>query len=255
MSDLLDGVLEAHGGLDRWHATTQLTATVSADGPFWDWRGWPGIRRTQTLTIDTRREHITISPFSDGALTATFSASPARVEIRDASGAVIEESDDPLSTYPPYTDAVKWGRVPLAYFMGTANWNYFVEPFLFTYPGVTATEVDPWREGAETWRRLAVTFPSSLPNHNASQVFYYGDDLLLRRMDYSPDVTGRSQIAHYVSEPLVAGGLVFYGQRSVHLRDADGIANLGFAPITIRTTDIRVCRPGAGPLSAQAPDE
>jgi hypothetical protein len=240
MSDLLEGVLAAHGGLDRWRATSKLTASVEVDGPFWDWRGWPRIRRPQTLTIDTRREHITLTPFTDGQLTATFSASPATVEIRDAAGTVVEASDDPLAVYPPYTDAVKWGRVELAYFMGTANWNYFVEPWLFTYPGVTATEIDPWPEGGETWRRLAVTFPADLPNHNADQVFYYGDDLLLRRMDYSPDVTGNSRIAHYVSDPVTADGLVFYRKRAVHLRDAAGLANRDFAVITIRTTDVVV---------------
>jgi hypothetical protein len=241
MSDLLEGVLAAHGGRSRWQAASRLTATIEVDGPFWDWRGRPGIRRPQALTLDTRREQITLSPFTDDSLTAEFSASgPARVEIRDESGAVIEASDHPLAEFPPYTDAVKWGRIPLAYFMGTANWNYFVEPFLFTYPGVTATEIEPWHEGGETWRRLAVTFPESVPNHNTEQVFYYGDDLLLRRMDYSPAVTGNSQIAHYVSEPLVADGLVFYGWRSVHLRDADGIADFSFAPITIRTTAVAV---------------
>ena len=61
MSDLLEGVLAAHGGLDRWRETTKVTATVEVDGPFWDWRGWPQIRRPQTLTVDTRREHITLT--------------------------------------------------------------------------------------------------------------------------------------------------------------------------------------------------
>lgn len=240
MSDLLDGILAAHGGLDSWHASNRITATVEVDGPFWDWRGWPAIRRPQTMTMDTRQQRITLAPFSDGELTATFSAWPARVDIRDAGGAVVEASDDPLGSYPPYTDAAKWNRVQLAYFMGTANWNYLAEPFLFTYPGVTTTEIAPWRERGETWRRLAVTFPAELPNHNASQIFYYGDDLLLRRMDYSPDVTGSSLIAHYVSEPITAGGLVFYGRRSVHLRDTEGVANFDFAPITIRTSSVTV---------------
>jgi hypothetical protein len=240
MSDLLDGVLAAHGGLARWQAADQLTATIEVDGPFWDWRGRPGIRRPQTMTMDTRHQRITLAPFSDGSLTALFSAWPARVEIREGTGALLEASDDPLATYPPYTDTVTWDRIQLAYFMGTANWNYMAEPFLFTYPGVTATEIAPWSEGGETWRRLAVTFPAELPNHNRSQTFYYGDDLLLRRMDYSPDVTGNSPIAHYAFEPITAGGLVFYGRRSVHLRNPDGIADLSFAPITIRTSAVTV---------------
>jgi hypothetical protein len=85
--------------------------------------------------------------------------------------------------------------------MGTANWNYLVEPFLFTYPGVTATEIEPWHEDGETWRRLAVTFPAELPNHNPRQTFYYGDDLL---------------------------------------RDEAGIADRSFAPITLHTTAVTV---------------
>jgi hypothetical protein len=72
-----------------------------------------GIRRPQTLTLDTRQEQITLSPFTDGALTATFSTSAdARVEIRDGSGVMIEASEHPLAEFPPYTDAVKWGPHP-----------------------------------------------------------------------------------------------------------------------------------------------
>jgi hypothetical protein len=59
-------------------------------------------------------------------------------------------------------------------------------------------------------------------------------------MDYSPDVTGNSPIAHYAFEPITAGGLVFYGRRSVHPRNPDGIAELSFAPITIRTSAVTV---------------
>jgi hypothetical protein len=64
---------------------------LALDGPFWDWRGRPGIRRPQPMTMDTRHQRITLSPFSG-----------------------------PLATYPPYTDAVTWDRIQLAYFMGTA---------------------------------------------------------------------------------------------------------------------------------------
>jgi hypothetical protein len=46
-------------------------------------------------------------------------------------------------------------------------------------------------------------FPPHLPNHNPDQTFYYDDNLLLRRMDYSPDVTGSSPIAHYTFDPKV----------------------------------------------------
>jgi hypothetical protein len=59
-------------------------------------------------------------------------------------------------------------------------------------------------------------------------------------MDYSPEVAGNSTAAHNVSDPITAGGLVFYARRAVHLRDGAGIADRTFAPITIRTTAIVV---------------
>jgi hypothetical protein len=50
-----------------------------------------------------------------------------------------------------------------------------------------------------------------------------------RRMDYSPDVTGRPPIAHYTHEPRTFDGFVFPTRRRVHLHDADGRADQSFA--------------------------
>jgi hypothetical protein len=121
-------------------------------------------------------------------------------------------------------------------------WNYFTEPFLFTYPGVEAREIEPWHEDGQTWRRLAVTFPPDLPNHNPDQTFYYDEDFLLRRMDYTPDITGHSPIAHYTYDPRAFDGFVFYTRREVHLRNADGTADLSFTPITIGVDSVTVER-------------
>ena len=228
MGDLLSGVLEAHGGLAKWASVAEVAAELDVDGPFWDWRGWPSIRRTQKMTLTPERQHLTLTPFTGEGTTMTWE--PGLVTIGDAAGVV--------PVFPAYHDAVPWDEVQLAAFMATANWAYFTEPFLFTCPGVTAQEVEPWREGGETWRRLAVTFPASLPNHNPDQVFYYGDDLLLRRMDYAPVVTGSSPIAHYVGEPVNVDGLVFYGRRDVHVRDEHGVADKGITPITIRVGNV-----------------
>jgi hypothetical protein len=40
MNDLLDRVLDAHGGLDSWKSDTRLTAELELGGPFWQMRGW-----------------------------------------------------------------------------------------------------------------------------------------------------------------------------------------------------------------------
>ena len=80
-------------------------------------------------------------------------------------------------------------------------------------------------------------FPQRLPNHNRNQVFYYDDDLLQRRVDYLPEVTG-APIAHYTHEPRTFDGLVFYTHRTVHLRDATGRAAKDLSVITIDTESI-----------------
>jgi hypothetical protein len=242
MNELLSKVLEAHGGLANWATVKGLTVKLSLDGPFWDGVGWPQIRQQQTLSVDARHERTRLTPFVGDGEVATYESAPELVEVLAADGSVLGKSEDPRATFPPYSLEAKWDRPQLAYFTATANWNYFVEPFLFTYPGVEAEEIEPWQEGDETWRRLRVTFPAELPNHNPEQTFYYDDKFLLRRMDYAPDVTGNGLIAHYVHDPVTVDGLVFYRRRMVHLRAEDGSADRSWAPIEIRTDEVVVER-------------
>ena len=233
MDALLERVLDAHGGLDAWSKVTRLHAELELGGPFWDWRGQPSIRRKQTVLVDPRRTHITVTPLLGTDTTAVFDAEDDAVEIRGADGRVLHRREKPRSSFPAYTDTVPWDEAQIAYFVGMANWNYLVEPYLFSYPGVQAHEIEPWREGGQTWRRLAVQFPASFPNNSQRQTFYYGPDYLLRRMDYAPDITGNSLVAHYTHDPRFFDGFVFYTRRTVHLRDADGIADPSLTPITI----------------------
>jgi hypothetical protein len=241
--DLLTRVLQVHGGLDNWSQVGSLTAELSLGGPFWGWKGWPDVYTNQTVRIDTAREHITFEPFTRPGRVSTLdvNAERERVEIREADGELVEARDNPRGTYPVYENDTPWDAVQVAYFTSAATWNYLTAPFVFTYPGVRATEIEPWDENGETWRRLAVTFPASIANHNPDQVFYYDESFHQRRMDYQPDVTG-SPIAHYTHNPKMIDGFLFYTMRLVHLRDENNVANQDFAPITIDTDSITVER-------------
>ena len=238
---LLENVLEAHGGLENWRGVKTVTARLAFGGPFWTARGWPdGFELTASL--DARREHIALVPFSAPDRVAEFSVDPERVTIRTVDGELVETRDDPRASFPPFDpDSTRWDAIQIAYFQSTASWNYLVEPFVFTYPGVQTREIEPERHGeGETWRRLAVTFPASNANHNADQVFYYDEDFMLRRIDYSPEVTGSKPVAHYTYDPVSFDGFVFPTHRRVHFHDADGVADLSFAPITDIVRDLKV---------------
>ena len=87
-----------------------------------------------------------------------------------------------------------------------------------------------------------MTFPKTVANHNANQLFYYDDAFMQRRMDYSPDVTGNPPVAHYAYDHKTFDGFVFPTRRRVLLHDADGVANQAFAPITVDVSDVSVDR-------------
>ena len=128
--------------------------------------------------------------------------------------------------------------------MSCAVWNYLTAPFVFTYPDVEAKEIDPWQEAGETWRRLAVTFPPSNANHNPDQIFYYYDEKYMqRRLDYSPQVTGRPPIAHYTHDPKTFDGFVFPARHLVYCHDQHGIADQSLALITLDLDDITATGP------------
>ncbi len=53
------------------------------------------------------------------------------------------------------------------------------------------------RFGHQRRRALRVKLPSNLASHSTVQDFYFGDDFLMRRQDYTLDVAGGCNVANY----------------------------------------------------------
>jgi hypothetical protein len=129
-----------------------------------------------------------------------------------------------------------WDALQVGYFLSYGMWNYLTTPFLLAYPGVHSGEGSPWQEDGETWRRLNVTFPTSITTHSAEQVFYFGDDGLLRRLDYTVEADGR-RAAHYTEGYKAFDGLAFPTRRRVYRRNGDGTPDRAVAAITVDIHD------------------
>jgi hypothetical protein len=218
MSDLLELALAAHGGLERWNAQRTLTAEASVGGALWASKGQAGLFETITYEADTQVQKAVISGFGAPGRRVRFT--PNRLVVEDA-GQAIERRDNPRDAFAGHTGETPWDALHAAYFNSYALWTYLTQPFLYTYPGFETTEIEPWEEAGETWRRLRIRFPDNIASHTREQVTYFGPDGLMRRHDYVVDIMGGADGAHYVGDYRNHGGLLTPHRRRVHPRGAD----------------------------------
>ena len=115
-----------------------------------------------------------------------------------------------------------WDPLHRAYFNGEALWTYVTTPFLLAMDGVRIEETESWREGAETWRVLRAYFPGSIETHSLIQDFFFGEDLMLRRHDYSVNIAGGFAASQLTSNYV--GRTAFVCQPSAAPTRADPIA-------------------------------
>jgi hypothetical protein len=217
MTDLLDVVLDAHGGLERWQRLKQISAHVRIDGTLWHAKGYGDALIDEHVTLDPHphphRQRISYTPFIEPDRRSRFE--PERVAVETLDGRVVAERTDPRAAFAGFQLSTSWDGLHLACFTGYAMWNYLTAPFLLTWPGVVANEIEPWEENGENWRRLKVTFPPDIATDSPDQVFYYGPDGLMRRHDYMAEVVhgDAATPAHYTDEHRSFYWLVFPTRR------------------------------------------
>lgn len=239
MKNLLDTAIEAHGGSDRWRQLDRLTAHVSIGGAMWHLKGWPDVFADASVDIDPHRQRTEYRPFLQAGQHAVFE--PDRVAVVADDGKVLDERQAPREAFAGHGLATPWDALHLVYFAGYAMWTYLTAPFLFKLPGFEAKEIEPWDEDGETWRRLQVRFPEDFHSHCREQVFYFGDDGLLRRHDYRVDVMGSGGTsAHYASDHRSFGGIVFPTRRRVHAIGPDNRPLRDRVLVSIDVHDVKV---------------
>jgi hypothetical protein len=81
-----------------------------------------------------------------------------------------------------------------------------------------------WREkDGSCWQTLRVTYPPAFPTHSRQQTFYFDDQWLLRRLDYTAYVFGEwTRGAHYCEDHKNFDGLIFPTHRVVYPRLPSG---------------------------------
>jgi hypothetical protein len=218
---LLDEVIAAQGGLDRWREFTRFTVQMSLYGGLFDRKGHGGGELAHLICDGaTRDEFLRMTGFREPDLCLVYR--PDRVSLERTDGTVLQARDNPREAFAGHTAMTQWDDLHLAYFSGYANWNYFVVPFVFADPGFQCEETGTWHEDGETWRRLKVTYPSGFVTHSSVQTFYFDTNGLLRRLDYGATIAGTGRIAHYCDEHKAFDGIIMPTKRRAYRLDAEG---------------------------------
>jgi len=213
---LLDEVLEAHGGRERWAAARCVRARIRSGGLLLATRA-PQLRGGARLEVGIGEPRGSAVADARPDQRGVFDDGEVRIETLD--GEVLESRVDPRREFFGRSGLrrnLRWDDLDAIYFAGYAWWNYVNHPYLLTRDGMSVRELEPWRKGGETWRRLEARFPVDVTTHSPVQVLYYDRALRLRRHDYTAEVvSGRARASHFSFDHVEVDGLVFPTRRRV----------------------------------------
>jgi len=216
MPELLNLVLEAHGGIERWRTFDIVRATFVSSGGLLPMKGLDVTPSPSEGVATIHQETLRIDGYRRPEWRMRFT--PDRVVVETMNAEIVEERTNPRESFVGHTLTTPWDLMQVAYFNGYARWTYLTTPFFMAMPGFQVTEIEPWKEGSEIWRGLRVRFPPSITSHSTEQEFYFGPDLLLRRHDYRLEIAGGPPIAQYVHDIIEADGFRFPSKRRAYPR-------------------------------------
>jgi hypothetical protein len=235
---LLDAVLAAHGGFDRWRELSSMEATIVSGGKLWEIKGQPQDPSPRRMTVALHREWASVQPF--GAPDQKTDFIPQRVAIEKLDGRVVAERSNPRESFAGHELATPWDPLQRAYFNGYALWTYLTTPFFMTLPGFIVTEINPVEDHGERWFGLQAQFPDQFASHSTLQEFYFGSDFLLRRHDYRVDVAGGFSAIQYVYDIVEAGGIKLPSKRRAYRCDESGRLLPDELMVSIDVSDIHL---------------
>jgi hypothetical protein len=87
VTGLLDAVLRAHGGLERWRQFSAVQATVVTGGGLWAIKGQPQDPQPRQMSVALDHEWASVRPFSADDQKTDFI--PDRIAIEKLDGTVV----------------------------------------------------------------------------------------------------------------------------------------------------------------------
>ncbi len=237
--DIIDQVIARHGGMNRWSAVEHITIHAKTGGVALPLRFKFGAFKDYQAKIHAHEPHVRIRPHPRAGMQGIFSADIVRIETQN--GESVQKRHNARSAFKDWRHKIWWDHLDAIHFAGYALWNYLTTPFLLCRPEIQLQELPPWQENNETWQRLQATFPTELLTHSPKQIFYFDNEGLLKRHDYTALVFGNfAKAAHYSWNHREINGIPFPTRRRVFPRKKDGSPRRLVTLVSIDIDDIQI---------------
>lgn len=216
---LLDEVIEAGGGMERWSRLKRFTLQLSIDGSLFARAGHAGRFKDIVAEGSTETQLVRFAGFAGPDKCGLYQ--PERVAIEGADGQVLRSWSNPQHSFSDRVEHGVWDELYIVFICGFSIWNILTTPFLLAHPDVKIKELPSWREHDQRWRRLQAVFPPSVLAYPSEQVIYFDEEGLQRRTDH--DFLG-SRVAEYSSAHQAFSGVVVPTlRRSLNLKPDGGM--------------------------------
>jgi hypothetical protein len=237
MNELLAKVIDAHGGMESWKGYETVDATIVSGGGLFSLKGVPQDSNPRGMTVWLHEQRSSVLPYGAPDQRTMFTSD--RIAIEKLDGTLVAERYSPKDSFAGHQMNTPWDPLHRAYFNGEALWTYLTTPFLLATDQVRIEETESWREGSETWRVLRAYFPGSVETHCLIQDFFFGEDLMLRRHDYSVNIAGGFAAAQLTSNYAEANGIRLPTKRRAYTRGPDRRPILQMLMVSIDISDVR----------------
>jgi len=195
---IVNEAVEAHGGMAYWNSLEALDTEISASGFLFLAKQRPVLRHVR-MRAATREPKFTFFDYPNPGQTSELIGN-SEVRILDSSGKIIARRENPRAAFRGIRRLFSWDDLDFIYFAGYATWNYLTAPFLLALKGFFIETLEPRQGPLGQLTRLRVTFPPDIPTHSREQIFYFDDQRLLRRLDYTAEVVGGWAHAAHICE-------------------------------------------------------
>ncbi|NIP29644.1 MAG: hypothetical protein GTN99_02075, partial [Candidatus Dadabacteria bacterium] len=127
--ELLDKVIDAHGGMDAWNKIEEINVTARTGGllPLSKLK-YSSLSKIN-FTVYPKKIQTVFNDFPELGSKGVFDN--GSVYIENGAGEIEEERENPREHFKKITKKLYWDYLDTIYFTGYASWNYLSTPFLF----------------------------------------------------------------------------------------------------------------------------